>query len=97
MLQAAVGMIKAMVLGLNPSLARLQNLEKGTSAWLKSEHKNAGISGPDTPLPDLNIVVTDDDVGKNAEFELVRNSAFGAIGRFLRHSKGLSLLRTLAF
>jgi hypothetical protein len=27
--------------------------------------------GSDTPLPDLNIVVTDVDVGKNAEFDLV--------------------------
>jgi hypothetical protein len=29
------------------------------------------FSGSDTPLPDLNIVVTDEDVGKNAEFDLV--------------------------
>ena len=31
------------------------------------------LSGSDTPLPDLNIVVTDVDIGKNAEFDLVSN------------------------
>jgi hypothetical protein len=36
-------------------------------------------SGPDTPLPDLNIVVTDDDVGKNAEFDLVNNTALKGV------------------
>ncbi len=38
-----------------------------------SKSKWIFFSGPDTPLPDLNIVVTDEDVGKNAEFDLVSN------------------------
>jgi hypothetical protein len=38
--------------------------------------------GPDTPLPDLNIVVSDADVSRNAEYELVIKAEGNADGVF---------------
>jgi hypothetical protein len=39
-------------------------------------------TGSDTPLPDLNIIVSDGDLGKNAEFELVLEDIENSEGVF---------------
>jgi hypothetical protein len=45
---------------------------------IKSKRPNFVFLGPDTPLPDLNMIVTDGDIANNAQYDLVLESVENA-------------------